>query len=611
MKESAGQHFFARALTLARACRTQGDLAGAWRELRVGLDAPMDNSQLVSAARFLENTARTNAPAGWPTRRVGLIGADTLTFLTPVVRALAFRDGWWPEFYEAPFGAWRQEILEPNSALRKFQPEVTLVLRGWRSVGEASLAPEQLLADELALARCASTGLGIVIWPSYDLPVKNTQLSVALKKVNEQLMASLPLGMLWADLTEAQAGLQASWEDERLWESVRQHPSSAGGIAMVEAWLALLRARWGKMRKVLVTDLDNVLWGGVVGEDGMDGVRVGAGTSDGPAHLAYQEYLLELKNKGVLLAVCSKNNEADVLEVFTKRNFPLCREDFTGWMVNWLDKAENIRLLAAKLKLGLDSFVFVDDQPAERSRVRQALPEVAVPELPESSAQYVACLRERRFFDRLSLTDEDRGRAAAYQANEQRDQLLSGAASLDDFLRSLEMVAEYGEFNDATLDRVEQLLARTNQWNLTTQRPNQAEILALMSQPGTLTQWFRLRDKFGDHGLVGLWIVRPCEAAEFEIDSWVMSCRVIGRGLEDLMFNILVEKASAVGVKSLRGIYRPTAKNSLVAGLLPGLGFSSTNAGLGNDEKHFTLALSSVTLRKHFIQMHFADHGEH
>ena len=602
MTEIAGEPFFARALERARACRATGDLPGAWRELRCGLDAPLDYPKIVAAARFLENTAQTIPPEGWPVRLVALIGADTLTFLRPVVRALAFRDGWWPDFYEAPFGVWRQEILEKNSALRKFQPEITLVLRGWRSVGSADFDPQRWLADEQALARCASDGLGVVIWPACDLPSESGPLSVAVTEINGQLKAGLPPGMLWADLAAAQSSLGAAWQDERLWKSVRQHPSPAGSVAVVEIWLALLRARWGKMRKVLVTDLDNVLWGGVVGEDGVDGVRVGPGTPVGPAHLAYQEYLLELKKEGVLLAVCSKNNEADVVEVFARRNFPLQRADFTGWLVNWQDKAENLRALAAKLKLGLDSFVFVDDQPAERARVRQALPEVAVPELPDNPAQYVSCLRERRFFDTLNLTDEDRGRAAAYHAREQADQLQSGASSIEDFLCSLEMVADYGKFDEKTLDRVEQLLARTNQWNLTTRRHTRVEIVALISQPGVLTQWFRLRDRFGDHGLVALWIVRPLDNDEWEIDSWVMSCRVIGRGLEDLMFNALIDAAKRAGAKRLHGVFRPTAKNSLVAGLLPNLGFSEVKTHSIESEQAFILELSTVSPRNHFIQ---------
>jgi len=603
MTETAGEHFFTRALARARACRTAGDLSGAWRELRFGLDAPVVYSQAATAARFLENTSQAGSPEGWPVRRVALIGADTLTFLRPVVRALAFRDGWWPMFYESPFGTWRQEILEPNSDLRKFQPEITLVLRSWRSIGEINFDPLHLLADELALARCAATGLGFVIWPGYDLPAESGSLSHKINEFNQQLKASLPSEMLWVDLAAAQAGLGLLWEDERLWESVRQHPSPAGTIAVVEVWLALLRARWGKIRKVLVTDLDNVLWGGVVGEDGVEGVRIGPGTPDGLAHLAYQNYLLELKKQGVLLAVCSKNNEADVLEVFSRGKLPLRRNDFTGWMVNWQDKAENIRALSSQLKLGLDSFVFVDDQPAERARVRHALPEVAVPELPDNPAQYVSCLRERRFFETPTLTEEDRGRAAAYHASAQADQLRSSATSLEDFLRGLEMVAESGDFSEAPLDRIEQLLARTNQWNLTTRRHSRAEIVTLMNQPGVLTQGFRLRDRFGDHGLVGLWIARPFGNAEWEIDSWVMSCRVIGRGLEDLMFNALLDAVQRAGAKQLRGLFRPTAKNALVADLLPKFGFSKVKAHSSESEPAFILELSSASPRKHFIQI--------
>jgi FkbH-like protein len=602
MSESAGQSFFAEALARARARRAVGDLAAAWRELRAGLDTPADYPDLVAVAKFLESTAPSAPPPGWAPRRVALIGADTLTFFRPILRSLAFRDGWWPVFYEAPFGAWRQEILEPRSALRQFQPEVTLILRGYRSLGEGSVDAAQLFEEELNLAQSAATGLGLVLWPGYDLPTHDAALRTALSEVNSRLRVALPPEIMWADLAEAQATVGGNWTDERLWEAVRQHPSPAGSVAMVELWLAMLRARWGQTRKVLVTDLDNVLWGGLVGEDGVEGLRVGPGSAVGEAHAAYQRYLLELKERGVLLAVVSKNNDADAREVFARRAMLLQREDFTGWLVNWRDKAENLRVLATTLQLGLDSFVFVDDQPAERARVRQAIPAVAVPELPADPAQIAASLRARRFFDAPVISAEDRGRAAAYRANTQREESRAGTASVEDFLRGLEMIAEHGPVSPATLDRVEQLLTRTNQWNLATRRHARAEITALLARPGALAQWFRLRDRFGDNGLVGLWIALPRATGEWEIDSWVMSCRVIGRGLEDLMFNELVAAARTAGANRLRGVYRPTAKNSLVAGLLPGLGFSTLKNKTEGDEQNFVLELTQASERPHFIR---------
>jgi HAD superfamily phosphatase (TIGR01681 family) len=444
MSESSTTHFFADALARARALRAAGDWGAAWRELRSGLDAPAEYSTAIAAAKFLESTPLTAIPAGWPVRRVALIGADTLTFLRPVLRALAFRDGWWPEFYESPFGAWRQEILAPHSALRQFQPEVTLILRSWRAVESGSADAARLLEEETSLMRHAASGLGLVVWPAYDLPANHPGLCALLTEVNTRLHAALPPGLLWADLTEAQKFAGPAWVDERLWDALRQHPSPQGSVALVELWLSLLRARWGRTRKVLVTDLDQVLWGGLAGEDGVAGVRVGPGSATGEAHASYQNYLLELKARGVLLAVCSKNNEADVQEIFSRRTMPLQRADFTGWMVNWQDKADNLRALAAQLRLGVDSFVFVDDQPAERARVRQALPAVAVPELPVDPASYVSALRSRRFFDTPTISAEDRNRAAAYHANAQREEIRATFASLEDFLRSLDMECEHG-----------------------------------------------------------------------------------------------------------------------------------------------------------------------
>jgi len=619
MSPPARQSFFADALARARERRAAHDFPGALRELRVGLDGPVDYHTAVKAAAMLPAL-----PPGLPVRRIALVGADTLVFLQPIIRALAFRDGWHPEFYEAPFGTWRQEILDPHSALRKFKPEVTLVLRSWReaglpTTGVDSAAVEHLFENELALARCAAEGLGLVLWPGFDFPSDNASGALednlpdrhtVLAEINQRLRGTLPPGILWVDLAELQSSVGKGWVDERLWQAVRQYPSAAGSVALVELWLALCRARWGQARKVLVTDLDNVLWGGIVGEDGMEGVRVGPGTEAGVAHAAYQQFLVGLKNRGVLLAVCSKNNEADVVEVFARRAMPLRRDDFAGWMVNWSDKADNLRALAEKLQLGLSSFVFVDDQPAERARVRAALPEVAVPEMPDDIAEYIPFLQSRHFFDLLTFTAEDRARPAAYRANQEREQLRAGLTSVEDFLQSLDMSAEHGPFSEATMERVEQLLARTNQWNLTTRRHGRAELANLAARPGSLTQWFRLKDRFGDNGLVGLWVAVPrtqpgeTSAEEWEIDSWVMSCRVIGRGLEDLMFNTLVDAARNAGARRLHGVYRPTAKNALVAGLLPKLGFKPEEGVPGPaGEQTFVLDLAESISRPHAIRV--------
>jgi FkbH-like protein len=612
------QPFFTEALARARVRRTTGDVSGALRELRTGLEGAPDYATVVAAARFLENTTQGKAPDGWPVRRVALLGADALEFLQPVLRALAFRDGWWPELYVAPFGVWRQEILDAQSGARMFQPEVTLVWRGWRAAGLTGMhavdgIAERVTQDEATLARRAAEGLGIVVWPGYDFPGVEVEREIGrelaeharavLTEVNKQLPAALPAGVLWADVAEVQAVADTAWEDIRWWHAARQHPAAAGSVALVELWLARLRARWGASRKVLVTDLDNTLWGGIVGEDGVDGVHTGPGSETGAAHTAYQKYLVELKDRGVLLAVCSKNNAADVAEVFARRALPLKAEDFAGWKVNWEDKAENLCALARELNLGLESFVFVDDQPAERGRIREALPEVGVPEMPQDPAKYAPQLKQRRFFETLGLAEEDRGRHAAYQANKQRAEAQAGAATVEDFLRSLEMTGERDAVSDKNLDRVISLLARTNQWNLTTRRHGAAEIAALRARPNALLETFRLVDRFGDNGLVGLWLAVQNSAEEWEIDTWLMSCRVIGRGMEDWMFNVLREMTLARGGKRLRGVYRPTAKNAPVADLLPRLGFVSAAIRPGDDGQVYELALECAAPRPHFIRV--------
>jgi len=601
MNEATQPDYFASALARARTRRAANDIPGALRELRSGLDGKVDYLNAVAVASFLKNTTQNNPPAGWPAVHVALIGPDSVELLKPVFRALAFRDGWWPIFYDAPYGAWAQDILDPNSGLRAFKPEATFILRSWRAAGADA---EIYLRDELSLATHASQGLGMVFWPGFDLPRENTKTFVTL---NEHLRADLPPDITWVDLAEAQSLAGEDWDDERLWQAVKQHPSAAGSIVLVELWLALLRARQGRVRKVLVTDLDDTLWGGTVGEDGVDGLHIGKNTPDGESRTAFQDYLISLKNRGVLLTVCSKNNDADALEVFKRRNMPLKRDDFAAWIVNWNDKTENLRSLAKSLNVSLDAFVFVDNDPAERARVRETLPEVAVPELSSHPSEWIATLRNRRFFDTLTLTKEDANRHAAYQANQQRAAMAASSTSLEDFLRGLDMVCEHGPFTPDNFARVEQLLSRTNQWNLTTRRHTRAQLDAFRTNPNVLTHVFHLRDRFGDNGLVGLWIAtqRPGSAntasTDWEIDSFLMSCRVIGRGLEQFMFNTLVETLRKRGAKHLFGTYIPTAKNTQVAGFFPKLGFQTTSEKAEDKTQTFLLTMVAAKSQHHYI----------
>ncbi len=364
------------------------------------------------------------------------------------------------------------------------------------------------------------------------------------------------------------------WEDAGLWHSFRQHPSTEALPALAEAQQAHLRAVLGLTRKVLVVDLDNTLWKGVIGEDGLQGIQIGPGTAAGEAHQRLQEYLRDLKTRGILLAVCSKNNPEDARLPFEKHEHMVLRlDDFAAFQANWNDKAQNLREIAERLSLGLDSFVFLDDSPLEREWVRSQLPQVAVVELGSSAFHYVRDLDRGKHFFALSLSKEDLARAEQYQAESQREILRSTSQSLDEFLSQLQLEALVVPVSSANLARVTQLANKTNQFNVTTRRYTEAQVERLAAGAGTWAGAFHLSDRMGSYGLIGLIFCVP-SAGRWEIETWLMSCRALGRQMERFMLDRLLEAAVENGVREIIGVYRPTAKNGLVANLYDNLGFS-------------------------------------
>jgi FkbH-like protein len=339
------------------------------------------------------------------------------------------------------------------------------------------------------------------------------------------------------------------------------------------AVLALVKAASGLTRKVLVLDLDNTLWGGVVGEDGLDGLTLGP-EGPGRAYVAFQRAVLELWERGILLAVNSKNNPDDALAVLRKHPHMVLREEhFAAMRINWQDKATNLREIADELRLGSDSFVFVDDQPAERALVREVMPEVLTPDWPADATEYVAALHALNDFERLHTTDEDRRRAAMYREESDRERFRTSAASLRDYLAGLGIVATLAPVRESDVPRVAQLTQKTNQFNLTTIRYQERDIRDFAAAPDARVLTLHVRDRFGDAGLVGVAIIR-IEGPSWRLDTLLLSCRVMSRRIEFAWLGALAADARAAGAQELRGEYRATPKNGVVRDLFAEAGFS-------------------------------------
>ena len=366
----------------------------------------------------------------------------------------------------------------------------------------------------------------------------------------------------------------SEWHDEALWHRSKQEIHPRVSHVYGDHVARLLAAIRGRSFKCLVLDLDNTLWGGVIGDDGLAGIVIGQGSAVGEAHLSFQRYALELSRRGVILAVCSKNDESTALEVFDRHpEMLLCRKDIACFIANWDDKATNLRRIAERLNIGTNSLVFADDNPFERNLIRQELPEVAVPELPEDPSFYAACIAAAGYFESLSITTEDEERSQQYQANAQREQLREAVTDMEAYLAGLRMELRCSPFDQVGLPRIVQLINKTNQFNLTTRRYTEAEIQGLLRDGATLHLQLRLVDRFGDNGIIALIIGKLAADKSLLLDTWLMSCRVLGRQVESATLNVIVDRARQMGAGALVGHYRPTAKNAMVKEHYAKLGF--------------------------------------
>ncbi len=396
-------------------------------------------------------------------------------------------------------------------------------------------------------------------------------------KLNDAIRQGAARGewVLW-DL----AGLAARVGHDIWFDPVRFHEAKLPFAAAMHPLAAdhlcrTLAAMAGKSCRALLLDLDDTLWGGVIGDDGVAGIRFGNGSAEGEAFLAFQRFLLDLKRRGVVLAVCSKNTEDVARAPFRLHPEMLLKEDdFAIFRANWDDKAANVRAIAAQLGLGLESLAFADDNPAERERIRQALPQVSVPELGSDPAYFAARIADSGVFEHLLLNDADLGRAESYRTLAAGAALRGDAASYADYLRSLGMTLTMSRFAPADAARLAQLMAKSNQFNLTTRRHGEQDVLRFAGDANILCWQARLDDKFTAHGIIAIVIVRK-DGAAWAIDTWLQSCRVLGRGVEEALMNALFAEAQAAGADTIAGIYIPTPRNGLVADFFPKMGFAA------------------------------------
>ena len=533
--------------------------------------------------------------------RLALAGDCATQHIANALRGYGVHSGLPVQVFDADYDQVRAQLTDPGSELYGFAPEYVLLVfsveRLWEEFcrederehfAERRLAQLEAFWDAFAqncpagkLLQCNYPELDDRIFGNYGGKVK-TSFLYQLRLLNLRLcdLAAAHQSVFLIDLCALQSrvGRERFFNDKMYY--IGKLPIHTDCLPLVaKEVFDVLRAIRGEIKKVAVLDLDNTLWGGVIGDDGLSGIQIGE-LGQGHAFSAFQSWLKELKKRGVLLAVCSKNNEDTAKEPFEQHPEMVLRlDDFSIFVANWEDKAGNIRRIRDTLNLGLDSFVFLDDNPFERELVRSLLPEVTVPELPEDPAEYVSFLEAQNLFETASYSEADAARTRQYQEEVGRVNLQRESGSFEDYLRSLDMVAQVRPFDAFHYPRIAQLTQRSNQFNLRTVRYTEAQIRQAAEDPERLTLYFTLRDKFGDYGLISVVILQKLDARTLFVDTWLMSCRVLKRGMEEFIVNQIVKTARDHGFAELLAEYLPTAKNAMVKDIYEKLGFTPLGEG--------------------------------
>jgi FkbH-like protein len=528
---------------------------------------------------------------------LAVLSNSTADFIIPTLVGTAARHGIALECIKADYDQVIQQALSPESVINRAKPDGVLLAVDYRALplgcqlGSREEAAN-VVRQALSFIETARTGLKansnvVCIVQTIAPPAErlfgslDRVLPGALRYVIERVNIGLAESIVGTeDILLDVAGLAetvglAEWHSPTEWNLAKLAFSNSYLPLYADHVARVLAALRGKSRRALVLDLDNTLWGGVIGDDGIEGIQCAQGDPAGEAYLSLQRLVLDLRARGIVLAVSSKNNDETARLPFREHPEMLIREEHIAvFQANWNDKATNIKAIAKELSLGVDSLVFLDDNPVERNLVHELLPEVAVPELPSDPALYARTLAAAGYFESIRFSDEDLKRARYYQDNAKRVGLQTAAGDVDAYLASLEMEITFQPFDETGRGRITQLINKSNQYNLTTKRYTEAEVAVAERDTDFFTLQVRLSDRFGDNGMISVVICRQHADSEWEIDTWLMSCRVLGRGVEQMVLGEILHHAERRGIRKLIGSYRPTDRNKLVRDHYSKLGFT-------------------------------------
>jgi FkbH-like protein len=582
----------------------------------------LDAATLLRKKRALR-TQLLQSP-GLVEKRVAIVCGPTAGELKDQLELVLLSGGIKPVFWEGDYNKYFEDAVFGEPELEAFKPDLTYLhisvasVRGWSQAGDDTQAVETAFKNEWSrwvqvLDGLRRLGCPVVTNNFEDPPLRLFGSLDAVdprgrvryvSRLNEALAQRVleTNGLYLHDLRRVAAwvGLR-TWHDRRLWHWAKLPAAQEALPHWARSLGMLMLALFGRAKKLLALDLDNTLWGGVVGDDGMQGLKIGPDEAEGESYLEFQRYVLDLRSRGVALAVVSKNDDANARAGLAHPDGVLKAADFAAFRANWDPKSENLQSIAHALNLGRDSIVFVDDNPAERSLVSSQTPDIFVPDVGADVSNYATLLDALACFETAGLSAEDLGRAEAYAANAQRDQVQATFADYGQFLDSLQMRAEIGPWKEPYFDRISQLSNKSNQFNLTTRRLNLDEARAWAAEPPRITLLGRLTDRFGEHGLISL-VSGHQQGAVLDLDLWLMSCRVLKRGMEDAMLDALVTAAKGIGAARLKGHYLPTAKNAMVKEFYGHMGFTRINENADGGSE-WDLDLGAYAIRNQHIEV--------
>ena len=531
--------------------------------------------------------------------KVALVGDTATQFLNTAIRGIGISRGYNIDIFEAEYNQVEHQFMDPTSDLYQFDADFIVVFQSTHKLGEyhSALSAEQQtnLAEErlqFVAGICSNPALASnkiiyfnypeiedTIFGSYANKVEGS-FTYQVRKLNYELMR---LSQRFPNLFICDiAGLQNKLGRDQMFAA--NVYTSTEMVLSIDALpyvasrvIDIVGAIKGQFKKCLILDLDNTVWGGVIGDDGLEGIQLGHGLGIGKAFTEFQMWVKKLKQRGIIICVASKNNEETAKEPFEKHpDMVLKLDDIAVFQANWDTKVDNIRTIQQILNIGFDSMVFLDDNPFERNIVRENIPGITVPELPEDPAEYLEYLYSLNLFETASYSNLDKDRTKQYQVEARRVSLSKTFTNEADFLKSLNMVSVVSGFTKFNTPRVAQLSQRSNQFNLRTVRYTDADIDALANDPCVIDLSFTLEDKYGDNGLIAVVIMKPLDKETLFVDTWFMSCRVLKRSMENFTLNTMVEAAKAKGYKKIIGEYLPTPKNKMVENHYTGLGFTKT-----------------------------------